>query len=71
MKVIKNSNTYSITLSDQEVNNILLVCDLSPMIGCFDEIRDILWKAKKRELDIPLKNWNYIPASYENENSNS
>ena len=62
MKVTKNSNTYSITLSDQEVNNILSVCDLSPMIGCFDEIRDVLWKAKKGELDIPLKNWNYIPA---------
>lgn len=64
MKVIKNQDSYSVTLSEKEVFNLLDLVDLSPMIGAFDELREVFWKAKLNgQCEEKLKNWNYIPPS--------
>ena len=62
MKVIKNKENYSITLSEKEVDNLIHLVDLYPMAWALGEIQDQFWKAKSNgQWEEKLKNWNYFP----------
>ena len=63
MRVIKANGIYKITLLDEEVDNIISVSNLTPMIGCFREIRDNLEFAREYGIcDEWLKDWSFLPA---------
>lgn len=66
MKIIKNQDSYSVTLSKKEVDNLIQLVDLYPMAWALSEIQFGLLEAKQEgESDNRLKNYNFIPPQDE------
>ena len=64
MKVIKNKDNYSITLSKEEAENIIDLADLYPLAWTLIQIRHGLLHAKlEGKSDSPLTNEFCIPQS--------